>query len=325
MGIDLAWVTGSGPDGRIVEKDVLRHLSERPKATPMALKAADQLGLEIGKVSGTGVSGRIMKADVTEAASFTATPAEVPPADAVLTGPRGPAVLPGVETVPVTGLRRIIADRMAASDAATARVTLVTEADATALVETRERLKASVEEEWGFAPGYNDLLALVVARALTEFPYMNARLTADGTAIERLPAVNLGMAVNTARGLLVPVIRNAEQMGLRAFGARFRELIERARAGRLLPDDLSGGTFTITNLGMYDIDAFTPIINPPEAAILGAGRIQPKAVVRGDNIVARQMWTLSLAFDHRLVDGAPAARFLQRIKQLVENPHLLLG
>jgi pyruvate dehydrogenase E2 component (dihydrolipoamide acetyltransferase) len=125
--------------------------------------------------------------------------------------------------------------------------------------------------------------------------------------------------------LLVPVIRDADKKGLRAFGAEFRELAERARAGRSLPDDLSGGTFTITNLGMYEVDAFTPIINLPEVAILGVGRIQAKPVVEEGQVVARQLVTLSLAFDHRLVDGAPAARFLQRIKQLIENPYLLLG
>jgi pyruvate dehydrogenase E2 component (dihydrolipoamide acetyltransferase) len=154
---------------------------------------------------------------------------------------------------------------------------------------------------------------------------MNARLGEDGQSIERIPYVNLGMAVDTERGLLVPVIRRADQMGLRGFGTQFRALVERARAGRSLPDDLSGGTFTITSLGPFEIDAFTPIINLPEAAILGVGRIQPKPVVRDGEIVARQMWTLSLVFDHRLVDGAPAARFLQRIKQMVENPLLLLG
>jgi pyruvate dehydrogenase E2 component (dihydrolipoamide acetyltransferase) len=121
------------------------------------------------------------------------------------------------------------------------------------------------------------------------------------------------------------VIRNADQKGLRAFGAEFRAVMERARAGKALPDELTGGTFTITNLGMYDIDVFTPIINLPEAAILGVGRIQPKPVVRDGDVIVRQMLQLSLAFDHRLVDGAPAARFLQRIKQLIENPYLLLS
>ncbi len=314
-GVDLALVAGSGPGGRIVEKDVLAYAEqmavqpplpaeERVKVTPLAAKAAQALGVDLGMVSGTGVSGRIMRADVEAAAAAVVSP---PPA------------------VPVAGLRRIIAERMAASHQTTARVTLVTEADATALVEVRERLKTAVEGEWGFAPGYNDLLGLIVARALREFPYMNARLIQDGQSIERLPAINLGMAVDTERGLLVPVIRNADQKGLRAFGTEFRALVERARAGKALPDDLTGGTFTITNLGMYEIDAFTPIINLPEIAILGVGRIQPKPVVHNGEIVARQMWTLSLTFDHRVVDGAPAARFLQRIKQLVENPYLLLG
>jgi pyruvate/2-oxoglutarate dehydrogenase complex dihydrolipoamide acyltransferase (E2) component len=169
------------------------------------------------------------------------------------------------------------------------------------------------------------LLAVITARALRESPYINARMSADGTAVERLAEIHLGMAVDTDRGLLVPVIRNADQKGLRAFGAEFRAVMERARAGKALPDELTGGTFTITNLGMYDIDVFTPIINLPEAAILGVGRIQPKPVVRDGDVIVRQMLQLSLAFDHRLVDGAPAARFLQRIKQLIENPYLLLS
>lgn len=307
-GVDLARVAGSGPGGRIVEKDVLEFVASRPRPTPVAAKVAESLGVDLAAVSPTGPRGRITKADV-QAAVPTPVPAEPPVA----------------ESVPVVGLRRIIAERMAASHSQTARVTLITEADATGFVEAREQLKAAVTEEWGFAPGYNDLLGLVVARALREFPYMNARLSESGEFIERLPTVNLGLAVDTERGLLVPVVRDADQKGLRDFGTEFRSLVERARAGKSLPDDLSGGTFTITNLGMYDVDAFTPIINLPEAAVLGVGRIQPKAVVRDGQIVTRQMWTLSLAFDHRLVDGAPAARFLQRIKQLVENPVLLLG
>ena len=319
-GIDLSGVTSTGPGGRIVEDDVLKAAAQgqpyrtsalpAAKTTPLAAKAAQALGVDLTAVPGTGVSGRIVKADV-EAAAQAA--------------PASPTGLPAAESMPVAGLRRIIAERMAASHQTAARVTLVTEADATAFAEGREQLKAAVEGEWGFAPGYNDLLGFIVARALRELPYMNARLSADAQTIERLPYVNLGMAVDTERGLLVPVIRNADQKGLWALGAELRTLVERARLGRSLPDDLSGGTFTITNLGMYDIDAFTPIINLPEAAILGAGRIQARPVVYGGQIVARQMWTLSLSFDHRLVDGAPAARFLQRIKRLIETPYLLLG
>jgi pyruvate dehydrogenase E2 component (dihydrolipoamide acetyltransferase) len=225
--------------------------------------------------------------------------------------------------IPLKGIRGLIAERMAASVHTTARVTLVMEVDASEFVAMRERLKARLSESWGFAPGYNDFLGKIVAAALRQFPSMNARLNAD--AIEQMAAVNLGMAVDTERGLLVPVIRNADQKSLRQFGQEFRALAERARQGKVLPDDLSGGTFTITSLGSFDIDAFTPVINLPEAAILGVGRIAPKAVVREGQIVARQMWTLSLVFDHRLVDGAPAARFLQAIKAMIEEPYLLLA
>ena len=321
--VDLALVSGSGPEGRIVERDVLEHLTRRPRATPVAARTAQHLGVELAAVEGTGFGGRITKSDVLSATAAPSLAAEPLPFDGTT-----PSASP--EQVPMAGLRRIVAERMAASHQATARVTLVTEVDATALVQVREQLKAAVAEEWGFVPGYNDLLGTIVARALGEFPYMNARLSTasgatTGQVIERLPYVNLGMAVDTERGLLVPVVRNADQKGLHAFGTEFRALLERARAGRSLPDELSEGTFTITNLGMYDVDAFTPIINLPEAAILGVGRIQPKPVVVEGQVVVRQMWTLSLAFDHRLVDGAPAARFLQRIKRLIESPYLLLA
>jgi len=313
-GVDLTQVPGTGPGGRVVEQDVLSFIVSRPKVTPVAARAAEDLGVDLATVSGTGFNGRIMKEDVVAVTAQFPDPA-----------PLGLAETPTAESVPVTGLRRIIAERMAASNTQTAPVTLVTEADATAFVAAREQLKATVSDEWGFAPGYNDLLGLIVSRALREFPYMNARLSADGTTIERLTYVNLGMAVDTERGLLVPVIRDADQKGLREFGTEFRALVELARVGKSLPDDLAGGTFTITNLGMFDIDTFTPIINLPEAAILGVGRIQSKAVFKDGELVELQMWTLSMTFDHRLVDGGPAARFLQRIKQLVENPYLLLG
>jgi pyruvate dehydrogenase E2 component (dihydrolipoamide acetyltransferase) len=221
------------------------------------------------------------------------------------------------------GVRRLTAERLAASLRATAPVTLVTEADATDFIKVREKVKSRVADEWGFVPGYNDLLGVLVTRALREFPYLNARLSEDGRAIQHLPEINLGLAVETERGLLVPVVRDAHRKGLRALAEEFRALVARARAGRSRPEDLSDATFTITNLGMYEIDAFTPIINLPQAAILGVGRIHPKPVARGEQVVVRQMWTLSLTFDHRLVDGAPAARFLQRVKSLVETPVLL--
>ncbi len=315
-GVDLAQVTPTGGGGvRVAERDVLAYLSQLPRATPVAEKMAAEAGLDLRQVAGTGPGGKITREDVARVMIKTAAPS----------APATPAPLPEVEVlerVPLKGVRGIIAERMASSVHTTARVTLLMEVDATEFVTMRERLKDRVAEEWGFAPGYNDLLAKIVATALRKFPYMNARLTED--AIEYLAPIHMGMAVDTDRGLLVPVIRDADKKSLRRFGEEFRESAERARVGRALPDDLTGGTFTITNLGMYQVDAFTPVINLPEAAILGVGRIAPKPVVRDAEVMVRQMWTLCLVFDHRLVDGAPAARFLQYIKDLIEEPYLWL-
>lgn len=323
--VDVSQVTPSGYGGvRVVERDVVGWLASAPKATPLAQRVAAGQGVDLHGLSGSGPHGRIVKDDVTRAAAAQA-PAPVGQAPAAAPLPAAPALPTAevVERIPLKGVRAIIADRMAASVHTSARVTLFSEVDATEFVSVRERLKQRVAEEWGFAPGYNDLLALMVARALRRFPYMNARLAPD--AIELLGHVNLGMAVDTERGLLVPVVRDADQKNLRQFGSEFRTMVDRARAGRALPDDLSGGSFTITNLGMYDVEGFTPVINLPEAAILGVGRIAEKVVPFKGKIKVRKMMMLSLVFDHRLVDGAPAARFLQYIRQLVEEPLLLLG
>ena len=324
--VEISLVTPTGPDGRILERDVLAYLEQRPGITPVARKLAEEAKLDVYAIAGSGPGGRITKRDV----ELAIAEAQVAP-QPVLAPPSAPtptvsAPLPEadvLERVPLKGVRGIIAERMGTSVHTTARVTLVSEIDASEFVVMRQRLKASVAEEWGFAPGFNDLLAVIVAKALRKFPYMNARLAED--AIEYLAHVNLGMAIDTERGLLVPNIKDADTKSLREFGAEFRELIGKARTGRVQPDALSGGTFTITSLGTFDIDAFTPVINLPEAAILGVGRIQPKAVVVNGEIVARDMWTLSLVFDHRVVDGAPAARFLQYIKQVIEEPYLLLS
>jgi pyruvate dehydrogenase E2 component (dihydrolipoamide acetyltransferase) len=311
-GVDLAQVTPTGYGGeRVAERDVRAYLSQSPRATPVAQRAAVDAGLDLRNVIGSGTGGQITKDDVMRAIAPGSPPNAAPGAEVEI-----------LERVPLKGVRAIIADRMATSVHTTARVTLNMQVDATEFVNMRERLKLRLEQEWGFAPGYNDLLAQFVVAALSRFPYMNARLTAD--AIERLAHVNLGMAVDTERGLLVPVVRRADKKSLREFCQEFRELLERARTGRMLPDDLTGGTFTITNLGMYDVMDFTPIINLPEAAILGVGNIKPQPVARDDQVVIRKIMHLSLAFDHRLVDGAPAARFLQHVKDLIEEPYLLV-
>ena len=309
MGVDLAYVAGSGPNGRIIEKDVLAYAASQPKATPLARRLAAEAGIPLAAVPSDG--GRVTAEQVRAAAQ------PVP-------SPRTRGEGEGGESVtPMAGVRAVIADRMATSAHTTAAVTLQSVVDATELVVLRTRLKEAFEKELGFAIGYNDLLAHIVARCLTEFPYMNARLDPEG--IRQLPEVNLGLAVDSERGLLVPVIRGAQRMGVKELALEFRALVARAREGKAQPDDLTGGTFTITNLGMFGVDAFSPIINLPECAILGVGRIRPEPVAKGDQVVVRQRMWLSLTFDHRLVDGAPAARFLQAIMRYIESPYLLLA
>jgi len=213
----------------------------------------------------------------------------------------------------MTGVRAVIAARMLESVRTTAPVTLTTEVDATALVQLRRRLAA---EE--IAVSYNELLLLILGRALTEHPRLNASL--EGDAIRSGTGVHVGLAVDSERGLLVPVVRDVDRKSLQEIARDSAALVEAARSGRSSPADLQGGTFTLTNLGMFGIDAFTPIINLPQCAILGAGRIKPQPSVVGEEIVIRQKLWLSLTFDHRLVDGGPAARFFQRVAQLVEDP-----
>ena len=302
-GVDVSQVRGTGPGGRIVEKDVLTFAQAQPAATPLARRVAEELEIPLGQVMVE--SSRVRAADVRQAAV----------APAALAAPG--------EMVPMAGVRAIIAQRMSASSQQTAAVTLYSVVDATELVALREELKGALAKELGFNVGFNDLLAAIVARCLAEFPYMNARLEEEG--IRYVSEINVGMAVDTERGLIVPVLHNANQKGIKQLAIEFRELVARVREGKAGPDDLTGGTFTITNLGMYGVDGFSPIINLPECAILGVGRIRPEpAVVDGEIAIRQRMW-LSLTFDHRLVDGAPAARFLQGITRYIEAPYLLLA
>ncbi|MBN1266886.1 MAG: 2-oxo acid dehydrogenase subunit E2 [Anaerolineales bacterium] len=315
--LDLGNITPTGYGGiRIVERDIAAFLEAAPKATPVARNMAAAGHLDLHQVTGTGASGKVTKSDVLRHLSgpFETGTSSTPIIDL--------PDMPVRDQIPLTGIRGKIVQRMSMSAQTTSRVTLFMETDATELVVMRNRLKERAADEWGFSPGYNDFLALIAARALREFPYMNARFTPE--AIELLVPVNIGMAVDTERGLVVPVIRNADQKSLREFGEEFRSLVEQARSGRISPDHLSGGTFTITNLGIYDVTAFTPVINLPEAAILGVGAIVQRPAAYQDEIALRYITELSLVFDHRIVDGAPAARFLQFIKDMIEEPYLWL-
>jgi pyruvate dehydrogenase E2 component (dihydrolipoamide acetyltransferase) len=214
---------------------------------------------------------------------------------------------------------------MSASGRTVASVTLTTEADSTALVRLRTEIAADLESSGSPVPSYTDLIVKLTATALLEHPALNASLV--GEAIVQHAAVHVGVAVDTERGLVVPVLRDVSAKSLRELAAESAARAAAARAGTISPDDLRGGTFTVTNLGMYEIDAFTPLVNLPECAVLGVGRIVARPMVvteEPERIAVRRMLTLSLTFDHRLADGAPAARFLQRVKQYVEQPHLWL-
>jgi pyruvate dehydrogenase E2 component (dihydrolipoamide acetyltransferase) len=265
-------------------------------ASPIAKRMAAEKGIDLATVKGTSPDGRISLEDVERAlvertAVGTGKPAE------------------GNE-VKIEGVRAVIAERMLASSQKTAQVTLHMENDVSAMVAYRQKMKDAAVQH---VPSFNAILASVTAKALKEYPYMNA--VQDGNVIKFLEKVNMGMAVDTEAGLVVVVVPDADKKDPQAVQAELTPLIERALARKSQPDDLSGGTFTITNLGGFGVEGFTPIINPPEMAILGVGRIIEKLVIIDGKVAQRPMMTLSLTFDHRLVDGAPAARFMQAITE----------
>lgn len=334
--VPLEQLEASGPEGGVVERDVRAYLAEReaahgqavavaasaaaqpapglPAVSPLARRLAEENALDLAGLTGTGPRGQVTREDVEAAlARRTVTPA-VP---ARMEAP-APATRQPLEVIPFSGVRGVIAERMTASHREAAPVTLTAEADATALVQLRERLVAD-----GVPASYNDLLLYALGKALRQHPRLNASLAGD--SIKVWPQVDVGLAVDAERGLLVPVLRDVDRKGLGQIAAESKALAERARAGLCAPDELKGGTFTLTNLGMFGIDAFTPIINLPECGILGVGRIKTEPAWVEDHVEPRQRVWLSLTFDHRLVDGAPAARFLQTVVRLLEKPHLLMA
>jgi pyruvate dehydrogenase E2 component (dihydrolipoamide acetyltransferase) len=317
LAIDLTQVKASGPGGRILESDIHRYIetrepittgSTRLKASPLARRLAKEFGLDLTSIAGSGPDGRIVRDDVLQAS--TEVPAQV-----FRTEPAAS------EVVELSGIRQIIAERMTMSVQTNASVTLHTEVDATSLVELRELFGEKLQEQ-GVKLTYTDLIVKIIANALREHPRLNATLTDEG--IHMLGDINIGVAVALEDGLVVPVVRNADKIGLASISEQIKNLAEKARNNQLTPGELQGGTFTLTNLGNFGVDAFTPIINPPECAIIGVGRILKKPVVHNDAIAVRSMLTLSLTFDHRVVDGAPAAQFLQTVSQYIQNPYLLL-
>jgi pyruvate dehydrogenase E2 component (dihydrolipoamide acetyltransferase) len=269
---------------------------ERVLASPAAKRLAKEHGIDLAQVKGSGPEGRIVEEDVRGFVEATKQPT--------------PRVK---EVIPLTGIKKTTAERVSRSMKTAPHSAVVMEVDMTNAVKLREERQVS----------YTEMLVKAVAVALKKHPFLNSTLTED-EKIRVYEDVNIGVAVATEHGLIVPVVHNADNKSLAEIASKLREIADKAREGKLAKEDVTGGTFTITNLGMYGVDMFTPIINPPEAAILGVGRIVDKPVAEAKQIVIKPMMTLSLSYDHRIVDGAPAAQFLQEIKKILENPRDLV-
>lgn len=265
------------------------ELTQRVLASPAAKRLAKELGVDLAHVSGTGPEGRIVEDDVKHFA------------EQALGQPRVR------ETIPLVGIRKTTAERLSLSARTAPHSTITMEVDMTNAAKLREAKSVS----------YTDLLVKAVATALKEHPLINSTLADD--QIKVFEDINVGVAVATENGLVVPVVHNADRLAATEISSVVKELAEKARLGKLAKEDVTGGTFTITNLGMYDVKVFIPIINPPETAILGVGRVMEKTVIVEKEVKAKPVMELSLSFDHRVVDGAPAALFLQKIKQILET------
>ena len=308
-GVDLSQVQGTGPRGRILIEDVEKAAAPVPAAAPAqtsgevtvqvvpaARRLAQEHGVDLSQVQGTGPRGRILIADVENAINSQQS-------------------APAAQIVPISGMRRNIATRMLDSVLTTAQVTLTTEADVTDAMALRQGLSRQMTD------GSLSPLTLIVkasARALREYPRMNAIQREN--EIELVSEVNVGVAVALEEGLMVATIRRTDEKGLVEIAKESRDLANKVRDGKASYDDVTGATFSITNLGAYGVDAFTPIINPPQIGILGVGRVVEKPAVHNGEIAKRSMMYLSLTFDHRVIDGAPAAEFLRILREHLEDP-----
>ena len=302
--IVLSEIPGTGPKGRIHQKDVGDFLQAAPKATPLAKKVAGAERIDLHTINGSGPRGKIYRADVEKMRQ---------PSTASETGGR---------RMKMEGIRKVVAERMLQSKTTAPHVTLTTEVDMSEAIHLRKQLLGTIEKQTGFRLSYTEIVLKAVAACLKRHRNLNVSL--EGNEIIFHEEINLGIAVAVENGLLVPVVKEADQKGLSDLTAECKRLGTAARNSNLKPQEMSGGTFTISNLGMYAIDAFTPVINQPESAILGVGRINEKPVGRNGAIELRPMMVLSLSFDHRVIDGAPAAAFLTNLKEVLEQPFKLL-
>ena len=302
LGVGISRVIPSGL--RITEKDVQAYYEEQSRivASPLARRMAEEEGLDLTQIQGTGPGGRVTEEDVLRALEAPEVPVAAPP-----------------QAIPFIGMRQAIAEQMVHSLQTMAQITMTTKVDVTELKSTREALAA----RWGRKVSYTVLLVKALTVALRDHPLLGAKLIGDEIVMPT--EMNIGVAVALEDGLIVPVIRNADQLTLLEISDKIKDLAQRARENALEVDEVVGGSFTITNLGLYGIDTFTPIINPPEVAILGVGRITEELALANGQVTARSKLVLSLTIDHRIVDGAPGAAFLQTLTQLLEHPALIFA
>ena len=305
-GVDASAIAeGSGPHGRVIERDVAAAIAAGPVLTSAARAAG------VSAAEGTGIGGRVSVADAGRTA-------EAAPAAAVA-APAAAADFPGASTsAPLKGVRKVVAKRMMESLTSTAQLTLNTTANAAGILAMRKKVK-NADESLGLNKiTLNDLVCFAVSRTLLKYPVFNAHLE-DGVLTE-FEQVHLGFACDTPRGLLVPVIRSAQALGLKAFSDEAKRLAGGAIDGSLSPEFLSGGTFTVSNIGSFGIETFTPVINLPQTAILGVGAITPRPTVAADGTIGvEQRLNLSLTIDHQVIDGADGARFLRDLVAAIEN------
>jgi pyruvate dehydrogenase E2 component (dihydrolipoamide acetyltransferase) len=310
--IDLALVKGTGPDGRITEKDVADFQAslEKIKITPLAAVLAKNAGLDIRNVKGTGDSGKITRDDVQRALNPGTSQDDTQD------------VVGGGGVVPISGMRLAIAENMSMSLQSTAQLTLMSEVDVTPCLAFLADVRAAHKKDEAFRVSMNDIIILAASRALKKFPRMNSTREDDNIILH--DEVNMGVAVALPEGLIVPVLRNAHTLGLEQIAKASRNIAEKARAGTLDPDEVSGGTFTITNMGHSVVDMFTPILKPCETGILGVGRVVEKPVVIDGEIKIRSMMGLSLTFDHRALDGSPAGEFFGVLCDFIQHPAVMI-
>lgn len=332
-GVDLTMVTGSGPGGRVTRADVEAYLAGaggKVRATPAARRVARAEGINLTAVAGSGPHGRVQAEDVLRYLAGRAGPQPAP----AIPQPEGVPANGQPQILQLSPIRRTIAERMQRSFQEVPHIYLEIDVDASALEELHRRANARLAES--ASPAMNEaeqplrprvsitaLLVRAAAWTLARHPLLNSRL--DGDHLLLLPEINISIAVATDHGLIAPVIRQADRKSVSQISAEIADLAERARQSRLLPDDVAGGTFTISNLGMFGVDRFTAIINPPQAAILAAGRIRRQFVPdEQGQPVLRPILSLILGSDHRVVDGADAAHFLKDLRECLEHPEIMV-